>query len=159
MELKTSAIAGLLGLSTRRLNQLAEEGIAVRIAPGTFDATATVQAYIRHVSGKAGSTTVNLDLNTEKARLAKEQADGQEIKNAQSRGELLLADDVERTWSDACRRLRSEMLAVTGRVRAATGLEAADAAVLDREIRDALTVLSGGEDDPGQGAEESPPAA
>lgn len=159
MELKTAAIAGLLGLSARRINQLEQEGIAVRIAPGTFDATATVQNYIRHVSGKAGSTTVNLDLNAEKARLAREQADGQALKNAQSRGELLLADDVERTWSDACRRLRSEMLAVTGRVRAATGLEAADAAVLDMEIRDALTALSGGEDDPGQGAEESPPAA
>lgn len=159
MELKTAAIAGLLGLSSRRINQLEQEGIAVRIAPGTFDAPATIQNYVRHVSGKAGSQTANLDLNAEKARLAKEQADGQEIKNAQSRGELLLADDVERTWSDACRRLRSEMLAVTGRVRAATGLEAADAAVLDREIRDALTVLSGGEDDPGQGAEESPPAA
>lgn len=159
MEMKTAALAGLLGITTRRLNQLVEEGIAVRPLPGTFDAAATIQAYIANVAGKAAGKTAELDLDRERARLAKEQADGQEIKNGISRGELLVAADVGRTWSDTCRRLRSEMLAVTGRVRAATTIEATDALVIDREIRDALTVLSGGEDDPGEGAEESPPAA
>ena len=159
MNLKAAAVAALLGITSRRLNQLAEEGIAVRADRGSFDAPATIQAYIAHVSGKAAGKSAELDLDRERARLAKEQADGQEIKNSISRGELLLAADVERTWADALRRLRAGMLAVTGRVRAATTIEAADAAIIDREIRDALTALSGGEDDPGEGAEESAPAA
>lgn len=159
MNMKPPALAGLLGITTRRLGQLHSEGIAVKVDRGLFDAAATIQAMLAHASGKAAGNMVELDLDRERARLAKEQADGQEIKNRISRGELLLAPDVERTWSDACRRLRSEMLAVVGRVRSATTIEAADAAILDREIRDALTVLSGGGDDPGEGAEESPAAA
>lgn len=144
MELKTAAIAGLLGLSTRRLNQLAEEGIAVRIAPGTFDATATVQAYIRHVSGKAGSQTVNLDLNAEKARLAKEQADGQALKNAQARGELVEAEAVAQAWEGVVAEVRSAMLAVPGRLRRRAGasLDAAALELIDHEIREALTALA-----------------
>lgn len=158
MHMKPPALAGLLGITTRRLGQLHEEGIAVKIDRGLYDAAATIQAMLAHASGKAAGASVELDLDRERARLAKEQADAQELKNAVTRGELLMAADVERTWTDACRQLRSAMLAVTGRVRAATTIEAADAAVIDREIRDALTAISGGEDDPGEGAEESPPA-
>jgi len=159
MHMKPPALAGLLGISTRRLGQLHSEGIAVKVDRGLYDAAATVQNMLLHASGKAGAASAELDLDRERARLAKEQADGHEIKNTIARGELLIAADVERTWADACRQTRSAMLAVTGRVRAATTIEAADAAILDREIRDALTVLSGGEDDPGEGAEESPTAA
>lgn len=155
MHMKPPALAGLLGITTRRLGQLHEEGIAVKIDRGLYDAAATIQAMLAHASGKAAGASVELDLDRERARLAKEQADAQELKNAVTRGELLMAADVERTWTDACRQLRSAMLAVTGRVRAATTIEAADAAIIDREIRDALTAISGGEDGPGEGAEES----
>ncbi|CAN7201878.1 hypothetical protein LJR030_000512 [Rhizobium sp. LjRoot30] len=158
MHMKPPALAGLLGISTRRLGQLVSEGIAVKVDRGLFDAAATIQNMLAHASGKAAGASVELDLDRERARLAKEQADGQALKNQVTRGELLDAGDVERTWADACRRLRSEMLAVVGRVRAATTIEAADAAVIDREIRDALTALAGGEDDLGQGAKESAPA-
>lgn len=159
MEMKAGVLAPLLGVSVRRLNQMAQEQTAIRLSPGKFDAAATIQGMLARASGKAAGNAVTLDLDRERARLAAEQADGHALKNAIARGELLAATDVERTWTDACRQLRSAMLAVTGRVRAATTIEAADAAVLDREIRDALTAISGGEDDPGESAEESPPAA
>ncbi|MGV8832546.1 MAG: hypothetical protein ACOH2N_11260 [Devosia sp.] len=152
MHMKTAAVAGLLGLSARRINQLVEEGIAVRVDKTTIDAAATIQAYIAHVSGKATGAEVGLNLDRESARLKKEQADGHEIKNAQTRGELLQADDVERTWADALRRVRSGMLAVTGRVRQQIDLPLADAAIIDREIRDALSALSGGDGDSNEGA-------
>ena len=80
MQLKTAALAGLLGISSRRLNQLVEEGIAVRTAPGMFDAAQTIQKYVAHASGKAAGAAVVLDLDREKARLAKEQADGHALK-------------------------------------------------------------------------------
>lgn len=144
MELKTAAIAGLLALSPRRINQLAEEGIAVRISPGTFDAAATVQNYVRHVSGKAGSQTVNLDLNAENARLAKERADAQALKNSQTRGELVEAEAVAQTWEGIVAEVRSAMLAVPGRLRRRAGasLDAAAIELIDHEIREALTALA-----------------
>lgn len=144
MELKTAAIAGLLALSPRRINQLAEEGIAVRISPGTFDAAATVQNYVRHVSGKAGSQSVNLDLNAENARLAKERADAQALKNSQTRGELVEAEAVAQTWEGIVAEVRSAMLAVPGRLRrrAGSALDAAALELIDHEIREALEALA-----------------
>lgn len=161
MHLKTAALAGLLGISTRRLNQLVEEGIAVRTAPGMFDAAATVQAYVAHASGKAAGAVVELDLNREKARLAKEQADGQAMKNAVERREFVRAEDVAREWEDIIRSVRSAMLSVPSRCRrqAATSFGVAEIAVIDREIRDALEAISNDEKSAPEGAGSGEAAA
>ncbi|MDQ0315514.1 hypothetical protein [Amorphus orientalis] len=141
--MKTKELAALLGLTTRRINQLAEEGIAVRAAPGTFDGPATVQAYIAHVSGKAEGQAALLELDKERARLAKEQADGHALKNQALRGKLVDAEETVRAWSDTLRRVRAGMLAVPSRVRSRNpALTAADVETIDREIRDALEELS-----------------
>ncbi|MGE8103551.1 hypothetical protein ACQKP1_07640 [Allorhizobium sp. NPDC080224] len=149
MEMKQAALAGLLGLSSRRISQLSEEGIAVRVGPGTFDAAVTIQNYIRHIAGKAGSRDANLDLNAEKARLAKEQADGQSMKNAQLRGELVEAEAVAQEWESIIADVRSAMLAVPGRLRrrAGSALDAAAISLVDHEIREALTALANADAD------------
>lgn len=149
MELKQAALAGLLGLSSRRISQLAEEGIAVRTGAGTFDAAVTIQNYIRHQTGKAGSAASALDLNVERARLAKEQADGQSMKNAQLRGELLDAEAVAQTWESIIAEVRSAMLAVPGRLRrrAGSALDSAAIGLVDHEIREALTALANADAD------------
>lgn len=144
MEMKQAAVAALLGLSSRRISQLSEEGIAVRVGPGTFDASVTIQNYIRHVAGKAGSREANLDLNAEKARLAKEQADQVSLKNAVTRGELVEAEAVAQEWEGIVADVRSAMLAVPGRLRRRAGgaLDAAAISLVDHEIREALTALA-----------------
>nr|CAD6606391.1 MerR family transcriptional regulator [Rhizobium sp. Khangiran2] len=153
MQMKTAALAGLLGISTRRLNQLVEEGIAVRPSPGMFDAAATIQAYIAHASGKAAGKTAELDLDRERARLAKEQADGHELKNAKERGELVRAEDVVREWQGIIRTVRSAMLSVPSRCRRRSStFGAAEIDIVDREIRDALEALSNDEVTAPQGA-------
>jgi phage terminase Nu1 subunit (DNA packaging protein) len=59
------------------------------------------------------------------------------------RGELLDADTVARQWSDVLRRVRAGVMAVPSRVRAQLPrLTAQDIEVIDRELRDALTVLA-----------------
>lgn len=160
MEMKTAALAGLLGLTPRRLNQLALEGIAVRISPGSFDAAKTVQAVIAHAGGKTAGRAADLDLNRENARLASERADAQAMKNAVTKGDLLPREDVERTWQDVLRRVRSGVLAVTSRVRhRISTMDAAQAAILDRELRDALSALSENADHLTAGDGELTPAA
>lgn len=161
MQLKTAALAGLLGISSRRLNQLVEEGIAVRTAPGMFDAAQTIQKYVAHASGKAAGAAVVLDLDREKARLAKEQADGHALKNAVARGEFVNAADVTREWEDIVRTMRSAMLAVPSRCRrqAATSFGAAEIAIIDREIRDALEAISNDQDHAPEGAGSGEAAA
>jgi phage terminase Nu1 subunit (DNA packaging protein) len=144
MEVKTKVMAHLLGVSVRRVNQMAAEEMAVKTAPGTFDAAATIQNYIAHITGKAGNRESALDLNAERARLAKEQADQIALKNTLARGEALDAEAVAREWESIIADVRSAMLAVPGRLRrrAGSALDAAAIGLVDHEIREALTALA-----------------
>lgn len=112
----------------------------------------SVRAYCEHIrevaAGRGGEGGV-LNLTAERARLAKEQADAQEIRNAVLRGELIRADEAERAWGDHIRQARSAILAVPSRIRQVLGhIGDMEARVIDRELRDALTRLGepGGED-------------
>jgi phage terminase Nu1 subunit (DNA packaging protein) len=63
-------------------------------------------------AGHEPSEVVKLDLNAERARLAKEQADKTAIENATARGELLPVADVRRTYETLFTSLRDRVLAV-----------------------------------------------
>lgn len=145
-----------LGVSDRTISDLAIRGQAKKVGRGQYDLRETVRLYTAHLrevsAGRGGSSQI-LDLTQERARLAKQQADGQELKNAQLRGELVAREDVVRGWQDILRRVRSGMLAVTSRVRQEIStIDAAQAAIIDREIRDALEALADGGDPDGEGA-------
>ncbi|WP_439616659.1 hypothetical protein [Shinella sp.] len=146
MILKTAQLALLLGLTTRRVNQLAEEGLMVRTAHGEFDGPASVQAYVASASNRAKDKEATFDKEREEARLKKEQADTQELKNAKLRKELLPVAEVTRVWSEQISSIRSGLLAVVSRVRQRISLSTEDAVVLDEEIRDAMTKLADGAD-------------
>ena len=151
-----------LGVSDRTISDLAIRGQAKKIGRGQYDLRETVQLYTAHLREIAAgrSDGKELDLIQERARLAKEQADGQELKNAQTRGDLVAREDVLRGWQDILRKVRSGMLAVTSRVRQRIStIDAAQAAIIDREIRDALEALADGSDHDGDGAVESKTAA
>ena len=69
----------------------------------------------------------------------------EEVKNATLRGSLVAAAEVERTWTDVLRRVRSQVLAVPSRVRSALPhLTASDVAAFDHELRDSLAEIGGG---------------
>src|SRR4051794_22604058 len=81
------------------------------------------------------------ELDQERARLAKEQADGHELKNATLRGELLPADEVVAGWQAAIGRARSLLLGIASAapmtlLMLAKSQEPKDA---ERAIRDDLT--------------------
>ncbi|MEX6507449.1 terminase small subunit [Jiella sp. M17.18] len=160
MELKTAELAKLLGLSVRRVNQLAKDGIAIKTAPGRFDGPKSIANFIESKTIGDDAKAAALDLNAEKARLAKLQADGHEIKNAALRGDLVEAEAVAREWADILRRVRAGIMAVPSRVRSRNpALSATDIETMYRELRDALEALSNEHTtDDGEG-DESPPAA
>ncbi|WP_158970940.1 DNA packaging protein [Chachezhania sediminis] len=149
MRIGGADLCDLLGISPALLSDLKRRQIAIHIGHDAYDLGATVKAYVAHLretaSGRGGEQHVNT-LTAERARLAKEQADAQALKNARLRGDLVEAAEVERTWSDTLRHVRSRMLAVPSRLRA--DFPQADAAIftaMDRAQRDALTEL--GNDD------------
>lgn len=148
--ISTAALARLLGCTDRTVQQLCARGIIPRAARGQYPLPEAVQRYVEHLrdvaAGRGGEEGVH-DLTQERARLAKEQADGAALKNAALRGELVEAEAVRREWSDILRGVRSAMLAVPSRVRASLPhLTAHDVEVLDAELRRALEGAADGQD-------------
>ena len=72
-------------------------------------------AYVRHLramaAGRLGDDG-SLDLVNERARLAKEMADSQAMKNAQRRGELIEIDAAVREFGDGLAIIRTRFLSI-----------------------------------------------
>lgn len=88
----------------------------------------------------------DLDLNEQRARLAKEQADAAEMKNAMMRRELLPASDVAAYLGAALARVRARLLAVPPKAAPlchAAGSVARAEIVIREAITEALLELSG----------------
>jgi phage terminase Nu1 subunit (DNA packaging protein) len=141
-------LAGLLGVGESTIRALAGEGRLVKLARGRFDRDASVRRYCEHLravaAGRGGPSGVE-SLTAERARLAREQADGHALKNAVSRGELLPAERVTATWRATLADVRARMLAVPSRVGARLGhLTRDDVAAIEAEVRDALREAANG---------------
>ncbi len=138
-------LCNLLGITPAALTGLVKRNLAVRLGHDAYDLAETVSRYVQHLRGTAagrGGEEQVLTLTGERARLARAQADAQELKNATLRGELVPAAEVERAWSDTLRGLRSQLLALPSRIRADLGhLTPADVERIDRIMRDTLTDL------------------
>lgn len=140
-------LCDLWGITPGALSQLVKRGIASKLGHDAYDLSTSTRAYIEHLRGTAagrGGEEQVLTLTGERARLARAQADAQELKNANLRGELVKAEDVSRAWSDILRGLRSQLLALPSRIRGELGhLTPADVARMDRLVRDTLAELGG----------------
>ncbi|WP_289153124.1 DNA packaging protein [uncultured Salipiger sp.] len=142
-------LCDLLALSSGALTDLKKRGIAVHLGHDAYDLKATVQAYVQHLRGIAsgrGGEEHTVQLSAERARLAKEQADAQALKNAKARAELVDASEVEHRWADVLRKVRARILSAPPRLRQVLNLDAESAEVIDRELRDALSELGNADD-------------
>lgn len=138
----------LYGISPAALSDLKRRGIAVRLSHDAYDLTATTRAYVEHLRGLAagwGTGEQAASLTAERARLAREQADAQAMKNAKLRGDLVDAGEVERAWAEILRNLRARIMAVPSRLRSdLPDLTPEAVEAMDRALRGALTELGDG---------------
>lgn len=137
------ALARLVGLTERTIaGKKGDGGLPVR--EGKIDLRALVELGMEAAAAnRAGEA---LDLSKERARLAKEQADRQEMLNAQARGELLARGDVDAAVGAAFARVRARMLTVPSKCAAEVVAVSSptEAEALIREgVCDALAELSG----------------
>lgn len=151
-----SELAELFGVSRRTVSEFSERGIIEKVGRNRFSLQRSIKLYCEHLrsvaAGRGGDGTQ--ELTAERARLAREQADMTAIKNAVARRELVAVSEVERAWSQICRKVRNAILAVPSRARQTLPhMTNFDVEQIDREIRDALTGL--GEDDGVAGIEAS----
>lgn len=125
-------IADHLDLSVRSVRNLIQRGIITKAA--SLDEARV--GYIKHLRAEAGRYGSG-DLTGERTRLARAQADREEMRNAQLRGELLARSDVDAAVIGAFSRVRQRLLAIPTKVAplVATMSEPAEC---EREVRRAV---------------------
>ena len=149
LEVSARDFALVIGVSNVTVAALAKDGVIERSQRGKFMKDASVLAYCEHLrmvaAGRGGQAAIE-SLSDERARLAKEQADGHALKNAQMRNELVAVADVDMTWGTMVRDLRAGVLAIASRIASRLNhLSKDDVLVIDDEIRDALKILGADE--------------
>ena len=154
-------IAKLFGVTERRVQQLAKEGIipAVSQRPYKFDLLPTVQTYIKYLSdkvnGREQKSVDNVQAEADKLRaeadLKRHKADIAEMQLKELEGKMHRSEDVEAMTNDLVYTIRSMIMALPGRLamdvmQATNPAEAS--ALMRNECAKILTELSGYKYDP-----------
>lgn len=154
-------IAKLFGVTDRRVQQLAKEGVipAAQTRPYKFDLLPTVQAYIKHLSEKAnGKEQKNADTVQAEADKLRAEADLKqskakiaELQLKELEGKMHQSEDVEAMTNDLVYTIRSMIMALPGRlamdvVQTTSANEAS--AVIRSECSKILNELAGYQYDP-----------
>lgn len=107
-------VAKHLGVSTKYVNDLINEGIIERRGRGEYDLDECRDSYIKKLRETAAGRAASgeLDLVAERARLAKEQADAKEMENAVERGDLVYIEDVAKQVEGQMTKVRTKLLAI-----------------------------------------------
>lgn len=125
--LQSSAIiAKLFGVTERRVQQLAKDGIipAAQQRPYKFDLLPTVQSYIKHLSDKANGkeqkSTDTVQAETDKLRaeadLKQSKAKIADMQLKELEGKMHRSEDVEAMTNDLVYTVRSMIMALPGRL-------------------------------------------
>lgn len=110
MTVTSAELGAILGVSERRVRQLAEAGTIERLERGRFGLGEAVRALIEEASG-SGSALV-------RARTRKLEADATlaELELAVRKGQVANIDEFQRVWADRCGHIRINVLNVPQRV-------------------------------------------
>lgn len=140
----TQKISEILGLSDRRIRQLANEGMLVRIGHGKFDLPASIQRYVE-VLKEQNQTDDEVNYQKERALLTKANRQKAELELKIMRGEVHRSEDVESVMNDMLSSFRAQMLVIPGKLApqliSITDVEEIKS-IIKRHIYEALQELS-----------------
>ena len=108
----TSAIATLLKLTERRVQQLVKDGILPRPVKGHNEPIACVHAYIDYLK-KLITGGGELSLTDERTRLTKYQADLAQILLKEAQGEFVTAKKTTQVWGAIVANIRQKLLGLS----------------------------------------------
>lgn len=142
---ETVELAAIFDVSVRTIGRWIAEGMPVHErggGAGKYSLFDTAKCIGWRVAQSSGS---DLDLNAERARLAKEQADKTALDNALRREELVSVHDVKGLWAKLASETRSRVLGVPVKVAPLVmGLESMPEAkeIIETALYDALNSLA-----------------
>ncbi len=113
----SAALEKIIGVSDRRIRQLAEENIIIRAAKGRYKLMDSVTNYILTLkvqmeANNAESVDGEIDLEEEKAIHERVKRHISELKLQTMRGELHKSEDVERVMMDMLASVRAKLLSM-----------------------------------------------
>ena len=134
-------LAKLFDCSDRNIRDLAKRNLVVKIGPGRYDLGKSVQTYVKHLRGQAsGHKSGDDDLDAERARLTRRQAEEIEMRLALTRGEAIEIDQVAPALERIVRSVQLSLLAVSTKAAGRLPhLTRHDIGEIDALIRDALS--------------------
>ena len=108
-----TTIAKLFGVSDRRVQQYAQDGIIPKPVNGQYELVGCVRGIINYLQQRAfGKGVAPQDTHLERARLLKAQADMAEIELAERTGALVTVERVETDWLEMVTACRAKMLGI-----------------------------------------------
>ena len=110
------AIAKLLKLSERRIQQLAKEGVIPKAERGKYDLIGSVQGYIDYLKAKVGGDFTAEEVLKNKNKLLKAKAELAEIDKMKASGELISKEEVKRTWLELVQKVKQKLLSIPNKV-------------------------------------------
>lgn len=148
----TTELAGVLGLSARRVQQLIQDGILVTVSRGKLLLGDSIQRYITYITG--GEKTQQEKSEEQRIELVKSQAEAQykasraavaKLEAQELQGKMHRAEDVEAVTEDLVYTIRSGLNALPGRcavdvAAASTPAEASE--IIRKEVDKLMDELS-----------------
>ena len=111
-----TAIAKLLKLTERRVQQLAKDDIIPKAERGKYDLISSVHGYIDFLKAKAGGEFTIEEVNKNKNKLIKAKAELAEIEKMKATSELIPQEEVKRTWLELIHKLKQKLLSIPNKV-------------------------------------------
>ncbi|MCD5324764.1 MULTISPECIES: hypothetical protein [Pontibacillus] len=108
-EVTTKEISEILGVSTRRIQQLAKENALVRVSHGKFDLPSSINAYLEFQMERERSDE-EIDKYVEEAMWTRAKREKTELELKIMKGEVHRGDDVRRVISDMLASFRGRLL-------------------------------------------------
>ena len=110
------AIAKLLKLSERRIQQLAKENVIPKAERGKYDLVNSVHGYIDYLKAKAGGEFTAEEVLKNKNKLLKAKAELAEIDKMKASGELIPKGEVKKSWLELVHKLKQKLLSIPNKV-------------------------------------------
>jgi phage terminase Nu1 subunit (DNA packaging protein) len=113
----TIELSEIIGLTDRRVRQLARAGSIPRHTRGRYDLIDAVRGYIAYLKERALEVEIDGESHEQsKARLTRARADIQERASLQMAGILIPLDQIELSWSTVIAMIRQRLIALPDRV-------------------------------------------
>ena len=144
---RLAELASFLDLTERRIQQLTEDEVIIRVRKGEYEFIPSVKNYIESQSKIFGEIETEdgvkvVDLKEEKTKeeiiLLKKRSEEKEIKLRKMKGEIYEAADVEKVWSRLIEVFKAKLLNIPAELASKLAGEE-DSGVIEEEIEERIT--------------------